>query len=81
MRRSAGPFNAAPFTIGEIAHTESRREERTSSTPASDRIGAMETSGLDGAINMESALANMSKPFGFAVCDPANVTADTATLW
>ena len=64
-----------------MAHTESRRVARTSSTPASDRIGAMETNGFEGAIRMESALARTSYPFGFACVEPTNFTADAATLW
>ena len=55
--RSAGPFRAAPPTIGDTATTDSRRSASSSSTPRNARIGPIDTIGFDGAITTTSAVS------------------------
>ena len=78
--RSAGPFNAAPATMGEIATTLSRRAVSAVSTPASARIGAIDTMGFDGAITMVSASVMSEWSMNAADSAPTNSTLCTGTL-
>src|SRR6187549_3653726 len=79
--RSAGPFNAAPPMIGEMATTDDRLAARTGSTSASARIGPIDTIGLDGAITMHAADFRIPSTPGARVASdaPTKRTAVTGT--
>ena len=79
MSRSAGPLSAAPAMIGEIATTDSRRLMSAASTPGNARNGAIDTSGLDGAMTTVFAELRVSSPSADALEAPAKRTAHTAT--
>ena len=79
ISRSAGPLSAAPAMIGEIATTDSRRFVSAASTPCNARNGAIDTSGLDGAMTTVCAELSMSSPSADAVEALSNRTLLTAT--
>ena len=61
--RSAGPFSAAPATIGETATTESRRAvERRVRPRGMARSGPIDTIGFDGAISTSVGGSSTSRP-------------------
>jgi len=76
---SAGPFRAAPATMGDTATTDPRRAASAPSTPASERSGPIDTTGFDGAITTHSALSRSERSMKAAVSAPANSMRDTAT--
>ena len=55
ISRSAGPFSAAPATMGETATTRARRAGSASRTPGTASSGPMETTGFDGHTTIVSA--------------------------
>ena len=81
--RSAGPFNAAPPTIGDTATVWARRAAIASRTPGTASTGAIETSGFDGAITTVAAsvMASRTPGPGVASSAPTKRTACTGTPW
>ena len=81
--RSAGPFKAAPATIGDTATTESRRALNTLATPGTARIGPIDTTGFEGATTTISAEPRESSTpgAGLAVSAPSKRTESTTTEW
>ena len=83
MSRSAGPFRAAPATMGETATTRVRRDASASRTPGTASRGPMETTGFDGHTTMMSApSSDASTPgAGLVAGAPSKRTSRTGTSW